>query len=352
MLYFPNNKEIQEQQEAYLKICGEKSYIHLFLSGQKLNKINNIKTFNDYLIFEEKIINEAKITDTDDLLLEDIFNHLSRKINIFQYTYKDILNLSTSSTWRYYDYFKNNCSKKLVLSVFSSSVEQVEQLKIDYPNLIEFFNNCNNSCIGLTWPANFENVLLWLNTDILLNTKYPLKRIQHEMIHVWSGFLNIDEHKSFGKHNIEKSINILNNNQQKFIELNKDLINSKEDKNISKNYFLSQYNYIIGSNGLEFEAQVNDICDAFEDVYTSLNIQEDKNIWINNIINIINENIFKLNIDEILNKLNLSRNLIMNIDYPTLVYIINYFILIGLLENKDKIYYLNECLKTHFTEYI
>ena len=155
--------------------------------------------------------------------------------------------------------------------------------------------------------------------------------------------MNVDKHKSFGKHDPEQPIDELNAVQAKFAGLNSFLLSEPEYK--------KTVNYAIGQNGLEFESQVNDICDAFEDYFkTYLKGKTDKDEWISTLVSYASQHILDEDIFTIMRKFDLMNAFDFNYDAFYMNAVVIYFILHGMLHGNDKLWYLDEALKTHFKE--
>lgn len=320
-------------------------------------KFNHILThFEHGIVFEcgfafnkenaiGEVISEAKITDTDDHLLDDLLRLVktSKEWCYKIYSYEDILALSSESTWRSYKYFKENCNTGFKLFVFVSDFKDVGLLKKEFPSLTSFFEQTGESAFGICWPFNFKETYVWLNRKAILNDVEPKERIQHEMIHAWGGIMNVDEHKSFGKHDAEKKIEKLDEIQQKFIDMNKLIQIMPKHKEL--------VNYCIGQNGLEFESQVNDICDAFG-YYFKRYLKNQKNPikWIKDLLKNANEEIFQKSVWAMINESELEH--IYDPDFSGYYQnkVLLFFLFHGLLFKSNKIWYLDEALATHFKE--
>ena len=326
--------------DMFNKICNE--ILTQFEHGCIFECSSFAKWKKEHCIGE--VISEAKITDTDDMLLEDIFSLLkaAKPFSWKVYSYEDILGLSTRKTWRCYDYFRENCNTGFKFYVFVSDYPDISLLKSEFPSLNPLFDSASAGVFGVTWPFNYRETYMWLNRSIILNNEEPLKRIQHEVIHAWSGILNVDENKSYGTHDPEADIDKLDEEQKSFLELNSMLAN--------ESYVKKQVNYCIGQHGLEFESQVNDICDAFEYAFKNLVENRDKDLWVADLIKYVNSHIGDEMIISILKKFSISDIFNPNFSGYYQQKILLFFVLHGLLKDKSKLWYLDEALKTHFNE--
>ena len=288
------------------------------------------------------IVSEAKITDTDTSLLEDIFEKVknSRKTGFFKYSYDKILSLSSQSTWRYYSYFKKNALKNFRLVIFTSDYEDIGDLRNQFLSLSKFFDAASSKTFGIAWPFSAREAYIWLNKSAILSASDSLMRIQHEVIHAWSALLNVDGHKSFGKHSPEQPVDesALDESQAKFLELN--------EANPLHGSLVQLVNYAIGQDGLEFESQVNDICDGFEHAFKTF-IKKDKDGWTKKAVESASL-ILEKPIDTVLADIGLAG--LKNEDSFYYQALVLFYALHGLISGSSKIWYLDEAVKTHMEE--
>lgn len=292
-----------------------------------------------------EIVSEAKITETDDHLLEDILSRLKKmdKWDYILYEYEDILKLSSQETWRHYEYFKTNCKATgFKLYVLMSDFKDIGLLKKEFPTLSSFLDQAGEAAFGIAWPFNYKESYVWLNREAILADAEPKERIHHEMIHAWSAIMNVDEHKSFARHDPEPLLDKLDDKQESFLKLNS-LLSRKQA-------LTDAMNYCIGQEGLEFESQVNDICDAFGYFYRKQRPSEDAVEWIQDIIKLANANIQIEPLLVLLHKLKLLGIYSETFSGYYQSKIEMFFFLHGLLKSRDKLWYLDEALKTHFEE--